>query len=1722
MLNGLRRAAQSLAFPNDCVALLAALLLANSLRLHVRHWAADVVFGVVAALLGLSLFREGGVFGATPPGRHPQSIGTSPPKLLLTPLCFAALLALYGAGLIFDFSGQGLRNFTGLFCIAVVFLFCYQNGSALAQSRSAILMFLLAAFAFLPLYWTSSTAHPVFLSVYLGYALLTVGILLAARCRSRKAQHLWVHATFLAATAAAVAFGSRAMALAMLLALPFYWGAYRLLHSRGRALALAGGALALMCLVSALLSSSRIQEVLSNFNATGWSYTGEPLENARQMLFRASMSGILDAPWFGNGPAADVTKLPPSKHSPFDSQEPYCLHWANPGLLNDCRALLQARYALTGANRALLWSWDFDQPIASWQGVELGGSPPRIVGLNLAGRNLVGQIPPVLGELQQLSVLRLHRNYLNGAIPPELGKLRNLTILTLSKNTLTGAIPKELGNLANLEHLLLHRNRLSGDIPEALTALNKLRLLTLHGNDFAGPPPPKLRIAHRDAHRDLLCLPPLSTHPELLQDCTVLLEARDALAGSGVWLNWRHSVPIHQWQGVVLGDQPLRVIALHLTKVGLRGQIPAQIAKLDALNQLYLSNNRLTGEVPAELGFLPKLQMLRLAGNEFSAPVPDELRSTLDHDLDTDLYCAPGPRIGPALLEDCTALLTMRGTLAGNGRLNWRRSSPIREWQGVKVGDDLARVVQISLPDAGLSGQIPPELGRLDQLVELHLQNNQLTGPVPAELGRLGQLVKLHLQNNQLIGPVPAELGDLQNLESLHLANNELNGAPPLRIGTLPNVQELDLHGNNFADGVPTALWEVADRNLHRNWFCPLPAQANSGLDADCNLLLAVRDTLAGRTTLNWRRDRPVGIWQGVEVGGSPARVQALELRDSGLSGRIPPELGSLAKLRRLELQSNALTGTIPPQLGNLKNLQDLRLQWNRLTGAVPPELAALDLKVLALHFNYLIGPIPPNPRHLSLGRHRGGSLTARDTMAAAPLEVSQADQGDADLGMLCQELAEDHPGLQADCDLLLAARDRLAGSVRLNWAPTTPVRFWQGVTLGGTPLRVIALDLSRWGIDGVIPPQLGGLQRLISLHLHRNALVGPIPPALGQLAHLRELLLSGNALTGPIPRQLGHLSQLTALHLRRNRLHGTIPAELGKLTSLRTLALDGNELTGPMPEELANLLDLEELLVGGNKLSGGVPAAVQALPKLSVLWPEASLASLALEGRPSPLATAGSTGHPPPATSTFVPPQVDESETSAEAELFCSPNIEVGLHQDCSRLLAMRDKLAGDAELNWRSSVPINAWRGVRIGGRPMRVTALELPHANLNGHLPKALRHLDQLVSLRLEGNRLGGTLLRNFGGLQHLQTLTLEGNALTGTVPSSLLNLKNLRELKLSDNHLVGDAATTLSGLHYPLYRRLGGNDFTGCLPPSLRFVPDRRFELDLRCDPSPWSKPKWLEDAAVLMSARDTLAGDIELNWRYDRPLGSWQGVSVGSHPVRVVALDLSRTELNGSIPAQLGALDALVDLRLSGNRLTGAIPPELSRLTDLRTLRLDGNALTGPIPKKLASLRLLEDLRVGGNRLTGCRENIHYAFYRFLSPEQFPVCLPNWRRDMGKVGGYIHQVNDLLNPASNLHLAESSHNLFLHIGLQSGLLGLGVVGLLCLSLILNLRRRGAVEATPVQCFAAASAFTAIFYSAFEIFLLQHFLSAAIFAWAAIGVGTGLARTTATDGDTQCAS
>ena len=185
---------------------------------------------------------------------------------------------------------------------------------------------------------------------------------------------------------------------------------------------------------------------------------------------------------------------------------------------------------------------------------------------------------------------------------------------------------------------------------------------------------------------------------------------------------------------------------------------------------------------------------------------------------------------------------------------------------------------------------------------------------------------------------------------------------------------------------------------------------------------------------------------------------------------------------------------------------------------------------------------------------------------------------------------AVNNPGLVSDCDTLLAARDTLAGSATLNWSASTPIDLWEGVTLGGSPLRVTRLELPRRGLTGEIPKELGSLANLLFLDLSGNQLTGEIPKDLGSLANLESLSLWGNQLTGEIPAELGSLSNLQSLYLSNNQLTGEIPKELGNLAYLQGLSLYNNQLTGEIPTELGSLANLLFLDLYNNQLTGEIP----------------------------------------------------------------------------------------------------------------------------------------------------------------------------------------------------------------------------------------------------------------------------------------------------------------------------------------------------------------------------------------------------------------------------------------------------------------------------------------------------------------------------------------------------
>ena len=199
---------------------------------------------------------------------------------------------------------------------------------------------------------------------------------------------------------------------------------------------------------------------------------------------------------------------------------------------------------------------------------------------------------------------------------------------------------------------------------------------------------------------------------------------------------------------------------------------------------------------------------------------------------------------------------------------------------------------------------------------------------------------------------------------------------------------------------------------------------------------------------------------------------------------------------------------------------------------------------------------------------------------------------------------AANNPGLVSDCDTLLEFPGTpLRRPGWLNWAGSTSIANWDGITVSGTPRRVAQLYLVNRGSTGTIPAELGSLTGLTQLTLVDSQLTGTIPSELGNLTNLTQLRLFSNRLTGQIPSELGRLTNLQGMELYDNRLTGSIPSEFGSLNNLRALHVDSNQLTGSIPPELGRLTNLQWLTLHDNQLTGEIPAELGRLTNLEQLY---------------------------------------------------------------------------------------------------------------------------------------------------------------------------------------------------------------------------------------------------------------------------------------------------------------------------------------------------------------------------------------------------------------------------------------------------------------------------------------------------------------------------------------
>ncbi len=350
-------------------------------------------------------------------------------------------------------------------------------------------------------------------------------------------------------------------------------------------------------------------------------------------------------------------------------------------LLADCQTLLEAREALGG--EAIL-NWDKAVSLEEWRGVEFGGDPYRVVGLNLSLRGLTGVIPDELGELTALETLNLSHNQLTGDIPGELGGLTAAQVVRLDGNELSGSIPVAFGNLVNLSMLHLGQNQLEGEIPQELGQLANLRQLRLGDNILTGEIPSSLGgLAHLEA-LDIGRNQLVGAIPDELGELTALET-----------LNLSHNRLTGDIPGELGRLTAAQVVRLDVNR--LSGSIPAAFGSLVNLSVLNLGQNHLDGEIPHELGQLANLRQLHLGDNVLTGEIPSSL-----------------------------------GGLAHLETLDLGRNQLV----GV-IPDELGELVDLQrlfLGENSLRGTLPDELAFLTSLRTFYINSNALAGCIPDEI----------------------------------------------------------------------------------------------------------------------------------------------------------------------------------------------------------------------------------------------------------------------------------------------------------------------------------------------------------------------------------------------------------------------------------------------------------------------------------------------------------------------------------------------------------------------------------------------------------------------------------------------------------------------------------------------------------------------------------------------------------------------------------------------------------------------------------------------------------------------------------------------------------------------------------------------------------------------------------------------------------------------------
>ncbi|CAN0907875.1 Probable LRR receptor-like serine/threonine-protein kinase At3g47570 [Linum grandiflorum] len=443
--------------------------------------------------------------------------------------------------------------------------------------------------------------------------------------------------------------------------------------------------------------------------------------------------------------------------------------------LTDQLALLEFKNSITNDPDGILASWNDSLHFCNWLGITCN-TQQRVTSLSLSSCNLAGTLSPHISNFTFLQTLNLTTNSFTGQIPPNLTRCFELRTVLVEHNSIEGTIPEDIGLLSKLTRFRMGSNNLTGQLPASIGNLSQLV-------EFA--------VAYNNLNSSSLTVMTLiynQFHGRIPEDIGLTVPN---LRGYYISRNWMTG-PIPQ-----SFCNASKLYEINMNQNSLTGSIPTcfgilsgfmYLNVLSNLQGLFFNGNRLSGHIPASLGNLTQLNKLDLSNNQLEGAIPLNLASCQQ----LNLLDVSGNKLTGAIPRQIFSLSSLSGGLCLS------RNSFVGELPG-EIGN-LENLEVLDLSYNNLTGGIPISIGDCKTLKTLFLQSNSFDGEIPSALASIKDMERLDLSMNKFTGEIPSGLQRIQALQYLNLSFNDLQGDVPDK-GVFANIGFLSLTGNALLCG---------------------------------------------------------------------------------------------------------------------------------------------------------------------------------------------------------------------------------------------------------------------------------------------------------------------------------------------------------------------------------------------------------------------------------------------------------------------------------------------------------------------------------------------------------------------------------------------------------------------------------------------------------------------------------------------------------------------------------------------------------------------------------------------------------------------------------------------------------------------------------------------------------------------------------------------------------